>query len=166
MTHPPVIGTIDTIPQPVPVSRRPTTVYRAFDAQDRLLYVGCTTRWTDRLMQHAGKTWWRDVARVTLVHFEDHQEGLRAEGRAQEDENPVYNIIRNGRRPARPPRAPLTADELAARREARMHQTHYRVGGGFACGNCGWDGNWVPKGRTLEEAKCPKCHVQALKAAA
>jgi transcriptional regulator with XRE-family HTH domain len=79
---------------------RPTklhTLYRFYDAQGRLLYVGQTVNVpTERFVLHANeKTWWSSVANITLEHIEGSQADLdRAESLAYSTENPFYNEVR------------------------------------------------------------------------
>lgn len=72
-----------------------TTVYRFFDASDRLLYVGVTHRARQRIADHAAdKDWWADVVRATFEHFPSRHEALKAEARAISLEDPLHNVIR------------------------------------------------------------------------
>lgn len=76
-----------------------TTLYRLFDANDRLLYIGIAERWTGRLAQHhADKTWFGDVARLTIEHHPDHTAALEAEAAAIRSERPEHNVMHNGQR--------------------------------------------------------------------
>lgn len=71
----------------------PATVYRAFDAEGALLYVGASTRLGARLDSHRyGKTWWREVARIELAHFPDSATALAAEREAIRTERPAHNV--------------------------------------------------------------------------
>jgi hypothetical protein len=128
-----------------------------YDADDVLLYVGVSVSWPMRLYQHDTKPWFRDVARVTLEHFDDHRVALAAEGRAQADENPVYNIVRNGRVP--------NARERNAERRARK-QADLAARGVYEawhhCPNCRLSERveiklGVPRG----DHPCPTCGVRA-----
>lgn len=78
-------------------------VYRMYDADDRLLYVGCSSSWPLRLDAHRTKDWFTDVSRVALAHYSDKRSALSAERLAQRDEDPIHNIVCHGS-PA-PPRA-------------------------------------------------------------
>jgi hypothetical protein len=140
-------------------------VYRAFDADDRLLYVGCSIQWPLRLGQHAAdKPWWKDVARVELTHYDSWPEALKAEGRAQVDESPAHNVVRNGRIPdmrerraAR--RAEREADEpnrLARAKELR-EKTWWKPNGTVSCTNCGRRPELMPPGRKIEDVMCSEC---------
>lgn len=88
---------------------RPTTLYRLFNADDQLLYVGIAGNPGRRWEQHRGdKLWWGDVARTTLEHFDTREEAERAEITAIKTEHPLRNIVHNrGGKPApAPPLAP------------------------------------------------------------
>jgi predicted GIY-YIG superfamily endonuclease len=72
-----------------------TTLYRCFDADGRLLYVGISVT-TRRFGQHRnGKGWWRDVQRVELEHFKSRKTAERAERDAIRLERPAYNLSHN-----------------------------------------------------------------------
>jgi predicted GIY-YIG superfamily endonuclease len=67
-------------------------VYRCFDEQDRLLYVGCTSNLLYRLSQHQGKAWFSLVARVVTVNYQTREEASQAEKEAIRAESPIHNI--------------------------------------------------------------------------
>lgn len=72
------------------------SVYRMFDAEGALLYVGCTAQWPLRLDQHrVGRPWWQDVATVTIESFPSREDALDAESRAIEVEHPLHNADRS-----------------------------------------------------------------------
>lgn len=76
-------------------------VYRAFDAQDRLLYVGCSVEVDARLryhQQHAA--WWVFAVRIEREEFADQDAALQAEAAAIATEHPRWNVI--GRSPDHP----------------------------------------------------------------
>lgn len=76
-------------------------VYRCYDAQDRLLYVGCTTQRVDyRLTQHRSrhrrqrrKSWTELVARVDVEEFDALADAASAEMSAIWHEGPLFNIV-------------------------------------------------------------------------
>lgn len=71
--------------------RRPT-LYRYFDKDGRLLYVGVTTGHLERMLQHSlASLWWTDAVSCTLVHFTDEAEMREAERVAIETERPIHN---------------------------------------------------------------------------
>lgn len=70
----------------------PTTVYRLFDEDLRLLYVGVAGNPGRRFEQHSiEKPWWGDVAHVRLRHFDTREAALDAELEAIRKENPLHN---------------------------------------------------------------------------
>lgn len=75
------------------IRETPHYVYRCFDADGRLLYVGCSKDPEQRLKQHSYVyTWWTDrIARVALEGFPDQAAGLAAEKQAIQTEHPFYN---------------------------------------------------------------------------
>src|SRR5918992_405731 len=67
-------------------------VYRCFDGEDRLLYVGLSSKVRYRLRDHSRNTpWWGDVARINLTRFDSAFDASRAEAIAITDENPLHN---------------------------------------------------------------------------
>lgn len=67
-------------------------VYRLFDANDVLLYVGCTGNLDARLTAHAcTKKWWGDVVRHEADWYDTRGEALVAERAAITTEGPLYN---------------------------------------------------------------------------
>ena len=76
-----------------------TTLYRFFDADDRLLYVGIAGNPGRRFHQHAngpdGKPWWSHVARSTMEHFDTREEAAAAEVAAIVTEHPLHNVAHN-----------------------------------------------------------------------
>ena len=72
------------------------TLYRFYDGNDELLYVGITKFFEPRLKQHyRNAEWFFDTAFVRLEHFATRQEVEMAESYAIKNENPRYNIAKN-----------------------------------------------------------------------
>lgn len=73
----------------------PIVVYRFFDASDRLLYVGCTSNFLQRVSGHKGPTspspWWPLAVRHTLTEYPTFRAALSAEAHAICTEGPIYN---------------------------------------------------------------------------
>jgi len=84
-------------------SRRPHDLYRFYDADDRLLYVGISLNAAQRASQHkAEKSWWSDVRRmeVTPLGVTTRFDAEQVERSAIEDERPLHNIVHNSNRGA------------------------------------------------------------------
>lgn len=76
------------------------TLYRHFDAQGRLLYVGITVDPGRRWKQHqADKPWWAEVAQTTYEQHPDRASVLAAEREAILREEPLHNVVHNRRAP-------------------------------------------------------------------
>lgn len=73
-------------------AERRTALYRLYDAEGVLLYVGVSgnppARWTNHA---ATQTWWPEVAKLTLAWFDTREMALDAELRAIGTEHPRHN---------------------------------------------------------------------------
>lgn len=75
------------------------TLYRFYDADDVLLYVGQSVNPGRRMEKHRDtQTWWRDVARIEMEQHPDKVTLLAAEREAIKEEKPLHNVRMNGRR--------------------------------------------------------------------
>lgn len=75
---------------PYPAGRN--ALYRLYDSESVLLYVGISHDPDERLKQHAGdKPWWHHVARRQIVWLDSREEALKAEAEAMVEERPLYN---------------------------------------------------------------------------
>jgi hypothetical protein len=70
------------------------SLYRHFDAEGRLLYVGISKNAVCRLNGHQSKSWYDDLARVEIEKHPSRDHALYAESVAIRVENPLYNIER------------------------------------------------------------------------
>lgn len=71
----------------------PTALYRLFDLEGTLLYVGITDALKNRMAQHAGeKAWWPAVVKKTVTWYGSRAEAEAAESAAIQDEAPIYNV--------------------------------------------------------------------------
>lgn len=70
-----------------------TELYRHFDAQGNLLYVGISLSTVGRLSQHKDHShWFKEISNVTIERFPTRQDALKAEQLAVQSENPKCNI--------------------------------------------------------------------------
>lgn len=68
-------------------------VYRAYDARDRLLYVGCSVDVDARLRYHEQHaSWWVFSVRIERQAFPTRDEALAAETVAIATEHPRWNV--------------------------------------------------------------------------
>lgn len=87
-----------------------TALYRLYDADDELLYVGITWNPKSRWAQHAThKSWWHTVTRKTVEWHEDRSSAIAAEARATAAEKPRYDD--SARRDQKTPRRDLPDHE-------------------------------------------------------
>jgi predicted GIY-YIG superfamily endonuclease len=71
----------------------PTYLYRHFDAEGKLLYVGISLSAIGRLAQHkTASAWFDDIRNVTIEKFATRSEALDAETKAIKEEKPLHNI--------------------------------------------------------------------------
>lgn len=69
-----------------------TALYRYFDADSKLLYVGISLHPIARQSQHRGRAeWYGDFAWMTVQWFASREKAMEAEIAAIEDEAPMYN---------------------------------------------------------------------------
>lgn len=94
---------------------RPTDLYRAFDAEGRLLYVGVSLNLGDRMKGHrSAALWWEDVAIIAVEHCEDRAAAMTAERAAITAESPAYNQQHGSFRSPQPPAEQMPDDVLTA----------------------------------------------------
>ena len=72
--------------------KNPTDLYRCFDRDGRLLYVGISLTTAYRMSQHRSVArWWDEVARVEIEKHPDRATALSAESAAIKSEEPAHN---------------------------------------------------------------------------
>lgn len=84
-------------------------LYRFYDKDERLLYVGISLHAAQRASNHRmDKAWWSDVTRMDVQHLNvaTRPEAEAIERRAITDERPLYNVTHNV---VRPPNVQLLA---------------------------------------------------------
>ena len=106
-----------------------TSLYRHWDADGDLLYVGISLSAVGRLAQHSKASHWaNNIASVTIETFGSRKEAETAERRAISGENPRHNIIHasndnaneerlirsGGQQPAPKKKTHLSLDEVMA----------------------------------------------------
>ena len=73
-------------------------MYRFYDADGRLLYVGATTDLIRRTSEHRQSAWWFQlIAKTRLQVFPDLAAAKAAESVAIQEEEPIANIVGTGR---------------------------------------------------------------------
>lgn len=150
---------------------KPACVYRALADDGTLLYVGVSGQALQRFQQHAStKGWWREVASVTLTHYDHRFAALLAEEKAILEERPKYNgpfseemERRRQERAAENTPSAILARQQHYEQQLEIHRSRTMVRvPDLACGNCGWTGNWISKDTTVDEVKCPACNLCTL----
>lgn len=112
-----------------PEALRPHYVYRCFDAEGRLLYVGCTVNPKDRIAQHRDTAWWGDrIASARMTVFPHRDYALAKEREAIFAERPVCNV--KGRWHRHDPREDWTLDDYLTLRSAVVAAANGIVGAG------------------------------------
>lgn len=79
-----------------------TAVYRAYDSDGSLLYVGIAKNWGSRWAQHAEHSpFFGEVARLEVRYVASREEALTVEADAIRTERPVWNKAHAPRRERR-----------------------------------------------------------------
>ena len=88
-------------------------VYRLYDADQSLLYVGLTGRgWPQRMREHLrDKPWFSSVTAVNLTKYPTLAQAADAEAKAIRSENPRHNIMHNRNRKPRGSLCPCESRE-------------------------------------------------------
>ncbi|NUP47250.1 MAG: GIY-YIG nuclease family protein [Catenulispora sp.] len=69
-----------------------TALYRLYDAEGQLLYVGISRDPNERFKEHAHeRSWWHHVARTEIAWLNDWQQAREVEDAAIRNERPLYN---------------------------------------------------------------------------
>lgn len=88
----PTLLTSITVPCNHPKRDEPTCLYRHWNADGELLYVGISLSSIDRLAAHrSGSPWFREIARIDIEWHSDRLSAMRAERIAIQSESPKYN---------------------------------------------------------------------------
>lgn len=68
------------------------TVYLIYDADDKLIYVGCTSNIKKRMNQHRTERYWaNEIAKVEIENWPTKAEGFKREGYLVKTLRPRYN---------------------------------------------------------------------------
>lgn len=115
-----------------------TTLYRHFDSEDRLLYVGISRDPFQRLGTHANTRSWADrVARMTMAQFDTAEAALAAERAAIQNERPQFNVAHADREPSmtsKQYREALAKLGLTQGEAAEFFGASIRTANGYAAG--------------------------------
>jgi predicted GIY-YIG superfamily endonuclease len=91
-----------------------TELYRHFDKDDRLLYVGISLSTAHRLAEHRCVSGWSSkVVKITIERFPTRKAALEAERNAIQAEAPIHNVTgkKRGLRVSPSPTLHLTASD-------------------------------------------------------
>jgi predicted GIY-YIG superfamily endonuclease len=73
-----------------------TSLYRFYDENNELLYVGITNNLPARIKEHADeKTWWPLVTTIHVTHISDRKDARLLEATVIRTEHPRYNLHHN-----------------------------------------------------------------------
>ena len=68
-------------------------LYRHFNSEGALLYVGISVNAINRTRQHSKVSkWYGEISTITIQHYLNREEAIEAEGIAVKLEGPLYNI--------------------------------------------------------------------------
>lgn len=74
----------------------PTALYRLFDEDGKLLYVGITKNPSVRFVHHKmEKSWWPNVVQKDITWFDSRTAAMRAEEEAIHQELPFWNVSKS-----------------------------------------------------------------------
>ena len=93
-----IVTTLLLLRQLSPISHimtTPTKLYRHFDSNNKLLYVGISSAPLIRIAKHTGRSWGQRIARVDLQQYPTREEALIAERTAIQNEQPEWNVLHN-----------------------------------------------------------------------
>ena len=73
-----------------------SVLYRMFNRDSSLLYVGISMSFGKRLRQHKKeKDWYQEITHITLQHFPTRDDAAVAETKAIKSEKPIHNVTHN-----------------------------------------------------------------------
>jgi hypothetical protein len=72
----------------------PCALYRHYDKEGTLLYVGISLNPVARLQQHRrGAHWFYDIARIDVEYFATRDDAIQAEAATIVSEHPLHNLV-------------------------------------------------------------------------
>lgn len=105
----------------------PTSLYRHFDADGVLLYVGISLSAIGRLSDHRHTSaWFPRIAKVTVEQFPDRASAYKAETTAIQTEKPLHNISKAGASKER--RATVNVSHLLTQEESPLLAQFRKMG--------------------------------------
>jgi len=111
----------------VPAAEAAQFLYRHFDRDGRLLYVGISSSALRRLDEHKGAShWFHEIANITISSFGTRAEVLLAERNAVQDERPLHNLKlqrKDGQQEIKPTKGEVSKVDLV-RRMVNFHPTY------------------------------------------
>ena len=94
-------------------SLSPHALYRFYDAQDTLLYVGISWSLAQRMAEHRHtKSWWQEIATIRIEWLPNREAVLEAETVAIVRERPKYNLANKTSPTTNERKIPTTIAEL------------------------------------------------------
>src|SRR5271169_4755187 len=105
------------------IGKAMTALYRAFDVNETLLYVGVSANPFSRIRTHKSQSrWWKKAVKITLDHFRTKESARRAESLAIKAESPKYNLrSRPGERRNRIKRIPGEMNQFQIANKITAH---------------------------------------------
>lgn len=71
-----------------------TELYRHWDKDDNVLYIGISVNASTRTIGHSRHgSWFSRVVKITIERYDTREEAMRAEAKAIMAENPPYNVV-------------------------------------------------------------------------
>lgn len=78
-----------------------TELYRHYDKDDNLLYVGISLSTSRRLSEHKrGSKWFKDIETIKIERFDSRDTAEQAEIEAIKKEKPLHNVVYNDNKPS------------------------------------------------------------------
>ncbi len=110
-------------------------LYRHFDKDGRLLYVGVSLSALSRLAQHRDAShWFQEIASVKIEVFEDRKAALAAERDAIVKENPLHNLKRPTSKEVEASKGAGESGRALLRRLVQFNPTYSMMEAGNALG--------------------------------